>query len=70
VPTQTITPSSPKTNVVLSTPAPPKTVEISSAPVPRLAMAREVAQADAGAPAISAGQIEIRAQVTLTASLK
>lgn len=39
-------------------------------PVPRLAMAREVAQADAGAPAISAGQIEIRAQVTLTASLK
>jgi uncharacterized protein YggE len=39
-------------------------------PVPRLAMAREVAQADAGAPAISSGQIEIRAEVTMTASLK
>ena len=39
-------------------------------PMPRLAMAREVAQADAGAPAISTGQMEIRAQVTMTASLK
>jgi uncharacterized protein len=39
-------------------------------PVRPFAMAREVAQADAAAPAIATGQVEIRAQVTLTASLK
>jgi uncharacterized protein YggE len=39
-------------------------------PMPRFAMAAEAVRADGGAPAISTGQIEIRAQVTLTAALK
>ena len=40
-------------------------------PVPRLAMMREqAAAADSAAPPISAGQIEIRVQVTLTSVLK
>src|SRR5688572_9121057 len=39
-------------------------------PMPRLAMMREVASDAAAAPPISAGQTEIRANVTLTAVLK
>jgi uncharacterized protein YggE len=42
------------------------------APLPRFAMAREQAAnaADSAAPPISAGQIEIRVQVTVTSVLK
>jgi uncharacterized protein YggE len=39
-------------------------------PLPKLAYAREQAAAADAAPPISAGQLEIRAQVTLTSVLK
>jgi uncharacterized protein YggE len=39
-------------------------------PMPRLAMMREAAQDASAPPPISAGQTEIRANVTLTAVLK